>query len=100
MDNPFYSGRIEEDSAVSFGRESNYSKIILAVLKCWEDQCGHDTFRFMKYSDIKINARENWLSDETLTQITLGRGHRAKKNVQRRNTKINKTTQKKNEHRN
>ena len=27
MDNPFYSGRIEEDSAVSFGRESNYSKL-------------------------------------------------------------------------
>jgi hypothetical protein len=72
-----------------------YVVIILAVLKCWEDQCGRDTFRFMKYSDIKINARENWLSDQTLTQITLGTGHRAKKNVQRRNTKINKRTQKK-----
>jgi hypothetical protein len=27
MDNSFYSRRIEEDSAVSFGRESNYSKL-------------------------------------------------------------------------
>ena len=27
MDNSIYSGRIEEDSAVSFGRESNYSKL-------------------------------------------------------------------------
>ena len=27
MDNSFYSGRIEEDSAASFGRESNYSKL-------------------------------------------------------------------------
>jgi hypothetical protein len=56
--------------------------IILAVLKYWEDQRGCDTFRFMKYSDIKINARENWLSDQTLTQVTLGTGHRANKNVQ------------------
>jgi hypothetical protein len=49
MDNSFYSRRIEEDSAVSFGRESNYSKL------------------------------DNM---ESKTQVTLGTGHKANKNVQ------------------